>query len=436
MAGKTIALIDVDDLSSFALGRAATACGDRAVVATAAAALADEPAPPDLVVAGADGNDRAIRERVAALRARLPATPVVILARSLRTDTIVALVRLYAADVIGLPLPPEQVAERALESIAPSPEGEDEIELRGESAAIRELRAAVEALRDTRSTVLLTGEPGTGKAGVARWIARVTDPPDTRFIRIDCAAPPALAEVGAGLPRGIPVGEDGRIRPGLIGGTLFFDEVADMDTGHQALLANILQRRIPLDAPTERVRARIVASTHTDLARAVEAERFRADLYYRLNVLRIHVPPLRERLEDLPILVDGLLRRHGGPDRSTPPLTDGFLRVLRRHAWPGNLRELEAVVERALVAGRLLDAGLGEQVLDAPPPPSAAIPPLPNARELGLTAPEEAERARLAEVLVATAGNVARAARRLEIPRSTLRYRIRRYALGSLIPRD
>jgi DNA-binding NtrC family response regulator len=179
--------------------------------------------------------------------------------------------------------------------------------------------------------------------------------------------------------------------------------------------------------------ARVIAATHRDLHRAVAEGSFRADLYFRLQVVEIELPPLRERREDLAGLVDQVLRELSGMlARPAPVPTEGFFSALALHAWPGNVRELRNLLERLLVrgVGAHLDGEALEGALDAGWLRDAA--PARYAKEAG---PPE-ERGRISAALVASGGNVARAARRLGLARSTLRHRIARHGLAHLIPKD
>ena len=284
----------------------------------------------------------------------------------------------------------------------------------GGSEPMVALRRQIERLAELPTTVLLVGETGTGKGVVARALhasgARRTRP----FVHVDCAGlPEALFESELlGHERGAFTGavaaRVGRAEAAA-DGTLFLDEIGELPPRLQAKLLRLLQERC-----FERVgggavrpfRARIVAATHVDLDTAVARGAFRRDLLFRLDVARIALPPLRERREDLPALARAVVARTaarlGLPVRACDP---GLLARLASHDWPGNVRELENALERWLIG-----AGPG------PAPPC------------------EAER--IARTLDATGGNVARAARRLGLPRSTLRGHIARHALDVRIPRD
>jgi transcriptional regulator with GAF, ATPase, and Fis domain len=304
---------------------------------------------------------------------------------------------------------------------APSVEVE---ELVGESAAMHALRSEIAAVAPLSSCVLVSGETGVGKGVVARtlhgWSPRRGEP----FVHVDCAALSSqLVESELfGHERGAFTGAHAR-RIGRFelaeAGTLFLDEIGDLAEHLQAKLLRVLQdRRFERlgGNRTLRMRARIVAATTRDLRREVAEGRFRADLYYRLAVIPIAVPPLRERPGDLPALLCAAAKRHDELPASA--LTDAALLRLYHHPWPGNVRELFNVAERIAVrhrGGRVDASGL-DDLLDAPP--------------TGAQPPAATETERIAAALRSSAGNVSQAARRLGLPRTTLRRRIRRLGLG------
>jgi len=279
----------------------------------------------------------------------------------------------------------------------------------GASEAMAALRRQVARLADLPTTVLLLGETGTGKGVLARALhaggARRAEP----FVHVDCAGlPEALFESELlGHERGAFTGavaaRVGRAEAAGAG-TLFLDEIGELAPRLQAKLLRLLQERCferVGGGATRPFRARVVAATHVDLDAAVERGAFRRDLFYRLDVARLVLPPLRARREDLPALVRVLLARGAARLGQPPPACEpAFLGRLAAHDWPGNVRELENVLERWLVGG------------------AAGPAPL-----------REAER--IARVLDATGGNVAHAARRLGLARSTLRDRIARHALAA-----
>ena len=284
----------------------------------------------------------------------------------------------------------------------------------GASEAIVAVRRQVARLADLPTTVLVLGETGTGKGLVARALHAAGVRRARPFVHVDCAGlPESLFESELfGHERGAFTGAIAtRVgRAEAAGeGTLFLDEVGELEPRLQAKLLRLLQER-----SFERVggfalrpfRARVVAATNLDLEAAAAVGGFRRDLLFRLDVARLVLPPLRARREDLPLLAEALLERAAARlGLARAPLDPAFLSRLAAHDWPGNVRELENALERWLVDG-----------------------------ECRCVPPHEAER--IARTLEATGGNVARAARRLGLARSTLRDRIERHALGAQIPRD
>ncbi len=299
----------------------------------------------------------------------------------------------------------------------------------GGSAAMRALQREIAAVAPLQSTVLLSGETGVGKGLTARALHRRSRRPGP-FVHVDCAAlAPGLVETELfGHERGSFTGAVAP-RPGrfeLAGsGTIFLDEIGELERPLQAKLLRVLQ-----DRAFERVggnrtlamRARVIAATSRDLRREVREGSFRADLYFRIAVVPLALPPLRERRDDIPLLarafLAGLSRRLELP---APSLSPDFLQRLSAHAWPGNARELHNVLERILIrgAGRRLAAadldGVLEEGLWPPPERTSTSPASPPSAEC------------IAAALRECGGNVARAARRLGLPRTTLRRRIRQH---------
>jgi DNA-binding NtrC family response regulator len=228
----------------------------------------------------------------------------------------------------------------------------------GESPAIRKVLQTVERVADTRTTVLITGESGTGKELIARMLHERSSRADKPFVALSCAAiPETLLEVELfGAVKGAYTGADAD-RVGKFeaadGGTLFLDEIGDIPPLIQVKLLRVLQEReierlgsntpIPIDV-------RLVTATNRDLEAAVESGAFRSDLYYRLQVVHIHLPPLRERREDIPLLADYFLRKFAEENgRALRQISPEAMRLLQNAWWKGNVRELENVIESAVV---------------------------------------------------------------------------------------
>ncbi len=250
----------------------------------------------------------------------------------------------------------------------------------GRSVAVREVIERIDLVAATRSTVLITGETGTGKELVARAIHARSAESHMPFVKVNCAAiPDALLESELfGHVRGAFT-DATAARKGKFalahGGTILLDEIATMGVGLQAKLLRVLQEREvePLGAErVERVDVRVIAATNRDLRQLVAAGRFQEDLYYRLHVVPIVVPPLRRRIEDVRPLADHFVAKHASRNGwRTPPLDADVVEQLERHDWPGNIRELENAVERALVlagGGRIDRRAM---TLDVPSPATA-----------------------------------------------------------------
>jgi DNA-binding NtrC family response regulator len=376
-------------------------------------ALAARPHPPRVVVITAHGSER---QAVEAMKAG-------------------------AHDYFRKPFEPEEllaVVRRTLEAVRLVDENE---RLSGELALARTMVFASEPMRRLAVlvgrvaprdvTVLVSGESGTGKERVAEAIVLASRRAERPYVRFNCAAlTPELAEAELfGHSRGAFTGAT-RARPGLFGeadgGTILLDEVGELAPGAQAKLLRVLQEgevRAVGEERTRKVDVRVLAATHRDLAEEVRGGRFREDLFYRLDVVHLRVPPLRERPEDVPVLARHFLARFadrfGGPSLH---VDDALLHRLSGLPWPGNVRELEHAIER-LVALSPPD-GLELSLL---PGAAGAEPhgPLPLKERV-----QAYERGLVVEALREARGNRSEAARRLGISRVTLHDKLRRYGLG------
>jgi two-component system response regulator HydG len=295
----------------------------------------------------------------------------------------------------------------------------------------------VEQVAESSATVLIQGESGTGKELVARTIHARSPRRQGPFVAVNCAAlPEALLESELfGYEKGAFTGAVGR-KPGRFeladGGTLFLDEVADLSLVTQPKILRVLQEgeleRLG-GTRTVHVDVRIVAATNQDLAQLVREKRFREDLFYRLHVITITVPPLRERREDIRLLAQHFLRIYAAKNnRRLEGFTEEALRHLEGYSWPGNVRELENVVERAVVLARasLIDVGdLPEEIAGALPLPEGTL-----TVRLG-TPLAEVERRLLEATLRATRGNKALTARLLGIDVRTVARKLERWEEGA-----
>ncbi len=297
----------------------------------------------------------------------------------------------------------------------------------GRSASMKTLFSTIARISDLPSTVLILGESGTGKEMVARALhaesSRATGP----FIAINCAAiPEALLESEMfGYVRGAFT-DARKDRPGLFheanGGVLFLDEICEMPLALQAKLLRVIEDRQvkPLGSnQSETVDVRLLTASNRDLEELVESGRFRRDLYYRLNVIRLDLPPLRERREDIPILVNHFIEKFAQPNRhAVSGIDKDALALLLNHRWPGNVRELEHTIERAVMLGRNSTIA----VQDLPANFSAADQrklPLEEAVARGYTL-RDLEREYIECILQRFSGNKSEAAKALGVDRTTL----------------
>ncbi|HUJ58673.1 MAG TPA: sigma-54 dependent transcriptional regulator [Kofleriaceae bacterium] len=323
----------------------------------------------------------------------------------------------------------------------------------GESAALREVLAKVEQVAPTSSTVLLRGETGTGKELVAHAIHINSPREDKPFVRVNCAAlaPGVLESELFGHEKGSFTGAMERRRGRFEladGGTLFLDEVGDLPMEVQIKLLRTLQER-ELERvggnETIKVDVRVVSATNRNLEKMIEDGEFREDLYYRLNVFPINLPPLRDRLDDLPVLVHHFVAKFSR-QMGVPPagVSADATAKLREYNWPGNVRELENIIERAMILakGAPLSAGhldFGRRVAPVTANQSGSVPVLAASPggEDGKSLAErllDSERKEIVAAVEKSRGNIASAARILGINRSTLYYRLRKHGLEHLLP--
>jgi Nif-specific regulatory protein len=325
----------------------------------------------------------------------------------------------------------------------------------GDSPALREVLARVEQVAQTSSTVLLRGETGTGKEMVARAIHINSARDGKPFVKVNCAAlaPGVLESELFGHEKGAFTGAVAR-RLGRFeladGGTLFLDEVGDLPADVQVKLLRVLQEREferVGGSETIKVDVRVVSATHRDLEKQIAAGEFREDLYYRLNVFPIVLPPLRQRPTDIPQLAEHFIHKYARTaGKNIRGLDASAASALAAYNWPGNVRELENVVERALILARggeltasdleftrrpiptTLSAPMAAPDLSAPPRGDGA-----GARPLQERLQEQ-ERTAIVAAIDQAHGNIAHAARALGINRSTLYYRLRKHGLEHLLP--
>ena len=313
----------------------------------------------------------------------------------------------------------------------------------GRSAAMRRVFEVIAKVADTKSTVLIFGPSGTGKELAARSIHANSSRRDRPFVPINCGAVPAnlLESEFFGYVKGAFSGAD-RPKKGLFeeadGGTLFLDEVSELPLDMQVKLLRAIQeeeiRRLG-EAATRKVDLRVVAATNQDLDDAVRDGRFREDLYYRLNVIRVHLPPLKERTEDIPPLalhfLDQIAAKHNlGPKK----LSSEAVQALTRHSWPGNVRELQNVIEQAVIMSERQTIGPADLPIGPGPPPRDGLNvSIPEDQQDLKTAVQkvvqQTERTIIERTLKQTNRNRTRAAQALGISRRALITKIKAYGL-------
>ncbi|MHB8417531.1 MAG: sigma-54-dependent transcriptional regulator [Myxococcales bacterium] len=379
------------------------------------------------------------------VREQSPDTAVILLTAHATVPDAVSALKEGAFDYVTKPFDSEEltlrvigrVAERcalrrALSRALPRPERE----LIGRAPALRRLLQQLEVVAQNVAPVLITGESGTGKELIARLLHDRSPRAQGPFVAVNCAAlPETLLEAELfGHERGAYTGADRR-RDGRFqaaeGGTLLLDEVSEIPLAAQTKLLRVLQEGTvePLGSSTPvKIDARVLSATNRNLRELVAERRFREDLYYRLNVLDLNVPPLRERLEDLPLLIDHFLHRFAPPGAAPPTLSAEAQACLAGHPFPGNVRELEHAIERAVV----LSNG-GEIRLEHLPPDMARGTAEVPAAEPGLRPLAQAvqafERDYLERALALGEGRRAEVARRLGISRKSLWQKLRKHGL-------
>jgi transcriptional regulator with GAF, ATPase, and Fis domain len=305
----------------------------------------------------------------------------------------------------------------------------------GRSPAILHTLQMCQTVAAATTTVLLLGETGTGKELAAKQIHALSPCCDKPFIAINCAAVQEnlLESELFGHEKGAFTGALAQ-KPGVFelasGGTLFLDEVGEMSQALQAKLLRVLQEReFVRVGGTRKIcsDARVIAATNRNLKQEMAAGRFREDLYYRLSVFPIELPPLRQRIDDVPLLIDHFLRQIAPSiGRPAPAISAEAMKHLTRYQWPGNIRELRNIVERcALLAGEVVGPEhLPIEITAADSPPASSSPPPPDASQLAIQ-----ERSIIVEALNASQWNCSAAARRLGITRDILRTRIKKHGL-------
>ena len=384
-------------------------------------------------------------EALKRIHALNPAIPVVIMTAYSSVDSAVAAIKQGAHDYLTKPLDFDRLrttlevamGHRQQEETVEEP-GQpfgDDGRIIGSSAPMVALWDLIVHVAPTEATVLINGESGTGKELVASALHHKSLRSSGPFVKVNCAA---LAETLLeselfGHERGAFTGADRRREGRFVqahGGTLFLDEIGETSPAMQAKLLRVLQehelQRVG-GQETIRVDVRIIVATNRDLEEEVAAGRFREDLYYRLNVVELEVPPLRDRHGDIPLLATYFLRRFADKNnRAVSGITPECMDILNRYPWPGNVRELEHCIERGviLMRGDYLD-------VNALPLAVQRWAGANEPRETGEPSTlKEAEKALILKTLEETGGNRSEAARRLQITRKTLLNKLKSYGIG------
>ena len=387
---------------------------------------------------------------------RFPNVPVIMITAHGTVDTAVEALKLGAFDYVTKPFDRAEfrtvvskaarTRELSKKHVSGDPNERGRYRIIGESEPMHGVYEVIEKVADTPSTVLITGESGTGKELIARALHENSSRKNKPFVSVNCAAiPPDLLESELfGYEKGAFTGAV-TSKPGRFEladeGTLFLDEIAEIPVSMQVKLLRALQEqefeRVG-GIKTIRVDSRLITATNRDLKSSIADGEFREDLYYRLNVVHVHLPPLRDRPSDIPLLLEHFVRKFNAKlGRAVTGFEDAAMSQLLRYDWPGNIRELENVVERCMifaedgeVSVRHLPAELGEADrgtgLGTPP---AAVPGKTGLKEAVREATLKVEREFIGRALDQTGGNVTHTARLLKISRKSLQNKMKELGL-------
>lgn len=366
-----------------------------------------------------------------------PDIPKLVITGFPSVDGAVNAVKSGALDYLVKPFTRDELTEaveKSLKHLKLTPEAEKKVSGTGESYAgmigssekFEEMIDLIDRVKNNRATILIQGESGTGKELVARAIHYKGTFAANPFIAVNCGAiPENLLEAELfGHVKGAFTGAT-ETRKGFFqaaaGGTIFLDEIGTAPANVQTSLLRVLQEkevRMLGAQKAEKIEIRIIAATNSDLYQMAEKGSFRKDLYYRLNVVNINTPPLRERKEDIPLLVKNFIRKYGVEyNRRNISISEKALQLLHRHSWPGNIRELENVVQRAII--------MSERSIKIEHFPDYLKYPAPTSNSDDLHKPlKEIEKEHILKVLASVENNKTRAAEILQIDRKTLRQKL------------
>ncbi|MBI3180258.1 MAG: sigma-54-dependent Fis family transcriptional regulator [Deltaproteobacteria bacterium] len=390
-----------------------------------------------------------------------PGLPVIVITAHGSVDTAVSALKSGAFDYITKPFDKDELKLAVRKAISvrtatknrghASRDAQGRFQIIGKSQRMLDIFAIIDKVAATPSTVLLTGESGTGKELVAAALHANSPRKDKPFIKVNCAAIPKdlMESEFFGYEQGAFTGAVSS-KPGRFeladGGTLFLDEIAEIPSAMQVKLLRALQEsefeRVG-GIRTIHVDVRLIAATNRDLAKEIEAGAFREDLYYRLNVVPINLPPLRERVEDVPLLVETFIAKYNKKlGKKVQGATPAALARLAAYAWPGNIRELENVIERTLLfsEGERIDAGDLPELARSQPTAGAPAPAKPESarvtdagagsmKEIVRLKTGEIERDLIIKALEETRGNVTRAAHVLGISRKSMQNKMKELGL-------
>jgi two-component system response regulator HydG len=389
-----------------------------------------------LVISDIYIDERTGLDVLIAARKHDPKCPVILMSARGSMETVMAATRNGAFDYLAKPFELDTLLGVVRRALQPQDMDDDEVEpdelpeteMIGSTAGMIEIYKTVSQVAPTDATVVIEGETGTGKELVARMIHRFSSRAPQPFVPVDCTSIPAalLESELFGAMKGAFTGAD-RDRVGLFEaankGTIFLDEIGDIDSSFQAKLLRFLQEREirPVGSPREKkVDVRVVVATNRDLQKMVDEGKFREDLWFRLNVVRLTIPPLRERRNDVPLLTHYFLNKYNSRYNRNVKLTESGLKALKDFTWPGNIRQLQHLIERLTILApyERIDAEALHDATSAMEPGGAAGETL-----------AETEADQIRRVLAATGGNKSRAAAILGIERKTLYRKLERMKL-------
>jgi len=387
------------------------------------------------------------------LKKAYPNLPVIMLSAHGTVDIAVHAIKIGAFDFVTKPFERTQITEVVTKALRTSELGPGDVlaedaqsgrfQIIGQSASMREIYGIIDKVAASPSTVIITGESGTGKELIAQALHDQSDRADKPLIKVNCAAIPAnlieseLFGYEKGAFTGATTSKPGRFEL-ADGGTLFLDEVGEIPGEMQVKLLRALQsgefERVG-GLKTLKVDVRLVAATNRDLRRAIETGDFREDLYYRLNVVRMHLPPLRERRSDIPLLMDHFISKFNTRlGRTVRGLDQGATDRLAGYEWPGNIRELENVVERCILFCDCETISSGDLPPEVLEDRNGGDGPADLEGETSLkahvrAAAERVERDLIVRALKQTGGNVTHSARLLKISRKSLQNKMKDFGL-------